>query len=265
MAQLFFSFLVMLVLLGSALGGLALQHRLPDSHRDRRTVESVLLVASMFVTFSALVLSLLTYSAEGSFEAAGGAMRGYSIELIQLSRTLHEYGPEADRARFLLRRYTAATIASTWPSEPPPPGDYYPRNVPSSPGSWESTELGDILHQAETDIRHFTPTDAFHRQLAKDCLREYHDLIHTRWKLIEDAQSNVSKPFLIVLVLWLAILFVSFGLTAPRNRLVYVMVGLCAFAIAAVIFIILEMATPLTGFITVSSGPLRDALAHMKP
>ena len=41
------------------------------------------------------------------------------------------------------------------------------------------------------------------------------------------------------------------------------MISLCAFAIAAAIFVILEMATPLTGLITISSQPMRDALAHM--
>jgi hypothetical protein len=264
MIELLTSVLVMLALMGCALGGIALQHRLPESHRDRRTLDSVLLVASMFVTFSALVLSLLTYSVQGSFEAAGSALRGYSSNLIQLNRELALYGPETRPARRLLRAYTAAAIASTWPGEPPPAGDY-PRHVEDRPGSLESSRLGDMLHQAEAQIRHLQPKDAFHRQLAQDCLRQYAQLLQTRWTLIEDARSTVSVPFLSVLVLWLAILFVSFGLTAPRNKLVYVMISLCAFAIGTAIFVILEMATPLTGFIIISSQPMRDALAHMSP
>ena len=265
MIELLTSLLIMVALLGSALGGLALQDRLPASHKDKRTTDSMLLVASMFVTFSALVLSLLTYSVQGSFHEAGGTLRGYSAELIQLNRTLGEYGPETIPAQRLLRAYTAAAIASTWPDEPPPVGTYYPRHVVNVSGTLESLRLGTLLHQVEADLRHLPPGDAFHQQLAHDCLQQYMQLLRTRWTLIEDARNTVSIPFLTVLVLWLAILFVSFGLTAPRNRLVYVMVSLCAFAIAAAIFVILEMATPLTGFITISSQPMRDALAHMTP
>ncbi len=264
MIELLTSVLIMLVLLASALGGIALQHRLPPSHRDKRTVDSVLLIAGMFVTFSSLVLSLLTYSVEGSFQAAGSALRGYSSNLIQLNRTLGEYGPETAPAQHLLRAYTAGAIASTWPTERPPAGNDYPRHSINQPGSLESLSLGDLLHRIESDIRRLQPQDAFHRQLVHDCLRQYSQLLQTRWTVIEDARSTISIPFLAVLVLWLTILFVSFGLTAPRNKLVYVMISLCAFAIGAAIFVILEMATPLTGFIIISSQPMRDALAHMR-
>ena len=51
------------------------------------------------------------------------------IQLIQLDRSLRQYGSEADPARALLRSYTAAAIASTWTEEPKPPGNYYPRQV----------------------------------------------------------------------------------------------------------------------------------------
>jgi hypothetical protein len=52
-------------------------------------------------------------------------MRALAGRIVQLDQTLREYGPETDTARGMLRSYTAGVIATTWPNEPQPPGDYY--------------------------------------------------------------------------------------------------------------------------------------------
>jgi len=46
------------------------------------------------------------------------------------------------------------------------------------------------------------------------------------------ARSSFSSPFYWVLVIWLSILFGSFGLTARPNALVMTMTVLCALSIA---------------------------------
>jgi len=43
------------------------------------------------------------------------------------------------------------------------------------------------------------------------------DMLQARWLLIEQAQSALPMPFLVVLLFWLTMLFLSFGLFAPRN------------------------------------------------
>ena len=48
------------------------------------------------------------------------------------------------------------------------------------------------------------------------------ELALTRWLLTEQTASSIQTPFLLVLVLWLGIIFASFGLFAPRNGTVYV-------------------------------------------
>jgi len=87
--------------------------------------------------------------------------------------------------------------------------------------------------------------------------------MHTRWKLVEEAGSSISVPFYVVLVFWLAIVFGSFGLTAPRNALSYTVMMLAGLSIASAIFVILELDTPFEGLFTVSSQPLRDALTYL--
>jgi hypothetical protein len=83
----------------------------------------------------------------------------------------------------------------------------------------------------------------------------------TRWLLFEQSGSSISTPFLVVVVFWLSILFVSFGLFAPRNGTVIVTLLVSAMAVAGAIFLILELDHPFSGLVQISSAPLRNALA----
>jgi hypothetical protein len=59
------------------------------------------------------------------------------------------------------------------------------------------------------------------------------------------------------------VIFLSFGLVAPRNALALVMIMLGALSIASAVYVIVDLDTPLTGPIVASSQPMRDALTHM--
>jgi len=68
---------------------------------------------------------------------------------------------------------------------------------------------------------------------------------------------------LIVLVLWLCIIFGSFGLFAPGNATVIAALFMCALSTSGAIFLIQEMSTPLGGMVRVSVAPMRVALARL--
>src|SRR5215471_18121713 len=86
-----------------------------------------------------------------SFDQVGNELKGLSVALIQLDRSLRQWGAEAETARQLLRDYTAAVIAGTWRQEKPVGvGDGAP---PAVPGPIGSPALGDLLSGVELDIR----------------------------------------------------------------------------------------------------------------
>jgi hypothetical protein len=87
--------------------------------------------------------------------------------------------------------------------------------------------------------------------------------LELRWRLIETAQSTVSWPLLFLMTSWLVMIFAVFGLSSPRNRVIYATIFLCALSVSSAVFLILELDSPLTGWIIVSSEPLRDALQHI--
>ena len=260
------STLVLLAALFISVGfGLLIKTLLPEHHRSRETMELVQLVIGMLVTLASVVLGLLTYSVKGNFDATASDLASLGSSLIQIDRTLREYGTEADPIRAILRAYTAAAIATTWPEEPAPPGNYYPRNASHpTPGRLESTDLGRMLGQAELQTRHLNPTDPFQTRLASDAIRDFQTLITERWRVIEDARSTITLPFYLVLVFWLVVIFGCFGFMTPHhNSFVLGIIALAATSVSSAMYVILEMDTPLGGLIAISSAPLHDALAHL--
>lgn len=256
--------IVLVILLGSSAFGLLICPLLSERHRSREVIEFVQLVVAMLMTFAALVLGLLTTSVKSSFDQVGNDLRGLAIQLIQLDRSLRQWGAEAQSTNELLRVYTAAVIATTWTREAKPPGDYYPTQAPAGPGSeLESPVTDDLLARIEAGLRQLEAHDPMHRRLLTTAIAQFERLMHTRWKLIEETGNSISVPFYVVLVFWLAIVFGSFGLTMPRNALSYAAIGLGGVSIASAMFVILELETPFSGLFTVSSQPLRDALVQL--
>jgi len=252
------------ILLGCCTLGILIRPFLAERHRSREVVEFVQLVVAMLMTFVALVLGLLTSSVKSSFDKVGNDLKGLSIQMIQLDRSLRVWGAETQPTRDLLRAYTAAAIATTWVREPKPPGDYYPTEVPTNAGSYlESSVMGDMLTRIEVDIRQLEPRDQKQRRLLTTCIAQFERLMQTRRPLVEETGSSISLPFYVVLVFWLAIVFGGFGLTAPRNALSYTTIVLGGLSIVSAFFVIQELDTPFSGLFAVSSQPLRDALSHL--
>src|SRR5262249_12335929 len=108
-----------------------------------------------------------------------------------------------------------------------------------------------------------SPQNAAQRWLQSRALEISGGLSQGRWQLIIQKGGSISMPLLMVLVSWLTIIFGSFGLFAQRNLTVTATLLLSALCVSGAIFLILEMDHPMTGFIKVSSGPMRSAIAHL--
>jgi len=258
-----FSTAVVLVLLCAAAGcGNFVKTRLPERHRSRDSFELVQTSINLLVTFTAIVLGLLTTSVKSGFDAAYTARGQYAAALAQMDKCLQDYGPETDRMREDLRAYVAAVIASTWPDEKPPEGIRYP-DTTGMPLTGESRVLGAIIDEVGSKIRRLEPTDSLHKQLQTVCEQQYSDLVKSRWTVIEQARASISPPFYWVLVLWLVILFASIGLTAPANPVAVIVIALSAISITSAVFVIQDLDMPYGGLFGIPSTSMRDALADM--
>jgi hypothetical protein len=86
------------------------------------------------------------------------------------------------------------------------------------------------------------------------------EVAELRWLLIEQDVIGIPVPVLVMVLFWLCLLFMNFGLFAPRNATVTVVLFLCALACAGAIQTILDLSRPFEGIIRVSDKPLKHAL-----
>ncbi|MBV8914118.1 MAG: hypothetical protein JOZ05_13895 [Acetobacteraceae bacterium] len=262
MTEIWSSLVVLGLLCGSAALGFYVRPRLPEAHTTPEATDVIRLISGMLVTFAVIVLGLLTTSVKSAFDAADHDRGQYAARLTELDQCLRNYGPEADPARAELRNYTAAVIVSTWPSAKLPAGVVRP-DTTGLPRMGESDALWRILNRVNLEILHLQPRDGLQQKLQADCAELFKEVTRQRWTIIEEARGSVSRPFYVVLMFWLMIVFASFGLYAPRNGMVLVAVAIAAICLTSSIFVILDMDVPYGGLFGISSHAMGDALVHM--
>ena len=235
----------------SALFSMFLRVMLPEHHLSQDTKDVVKLTMGLIATMAALVLGLLIASAKTSFDLENTGIQQAAANIIKLDRALARYGPETKEIREKLQRLIALRIHQIWPE-----GGSTPEKVDIP----ERTRTGEGIEDA---IRNLSPKTEIQREIQSRALQINQDLMGARWLLLVGAINSIPPLFLVLLVFWLCILFVGFGLFAPRNATVIVAFVLCALAVSSAIFLILEMNKPLGGMIKISSLPLRYALSQL--
>jgi hypothetical protein len=236
---------------GGAVLGLLLSGLLPEGHLRDKSKDTVKVVTGMIATLAALVLGLLISSANTSFDAVDTAITQSGAKIILLDRALANYGPETKEAREQLRNTVVAGIEMFWPSE-------------KAEGSgFKGFERATGMEALQTKIRELTPTNDIQRQLRSEAEKLSGDMLEARWLLIAQAQHAIPMTFLVVLLFWLTVLHIGFGLLASRNATVITALIISALSVSGAILLILEMNHPMSGMIKVSSAPLRKALEHL--
>lgn len=245
MSSLTIAGIVFACIFGGALLGMLLRAVLPDRHLSAETKDVMKLGMGLIATMSALVLGLLVASAKGSFDAQKNGLAQLSGNLVFLDRLLAHYGPEAREAREQLRAAAADMLARTWPEE----------------GSYSGSE--GLYEGPFEQIQGLSPKNEAQRTLQAQALKVGADIAQSRWSLFAQRGSSIPTPFLVVMVSWLAILFVSFSLHARLNATVFATLLLSALTVSSAIFLILELDRPYEGIIQISSAPLRNALGQL--
>jgi len=236
---------------GGALLGMFLRTVLPDHHLGPDSKDVVKVGMGLIATMAALVLGLLTGSAKSAFDTQDAEVKQMAANIILLDRTLAHYGPDTKTIRDQIKRAMEYKLAMTWPEDGSSARVDLPETTPAVEG-------------IEDSIRALSPQNDVQRALQARALEICGGLLQTRWLMFgQQAGNAIQTPLLVVLVFWLAALFASFGLFAPRNATVIAVLCVSAMSVAGAILLILEMNQPFQGLIKVSSAPLRFTLAHL--
>ncbi|NPT61141.1 bestrophin-like domain [Paraburkholderia elongata] len=249
MSHLVIALIVFLCVVGSALLGSYLRVVLPQHHLSSESTDVVKLATGLIATMAALVLGLLISSAKGSFDTTNSEIVHSAADIVRLDRVLARYGPETQEIRGLLKRNTATSI------EVLASGDRSQLARMSGP---EAVGQGEAFQRK---VEELSPHNAAQSQLQTRALQLVDEVFAARWLALLQQKGSIPVPLLVVLVSWLAILFGTFGLFAPRNGTTMTVLVMGALSTAGAIFLIMEMNTPLGGVVKISLEPMRAALA----
>jgi hypothetical protein len=238
---------------GGALLGMWLRNTVPKHHLDADSKETVKLGVGLVATMTALVLGLVTASAKSSFDVVDTAVKQTAVEILVLDRALARYGSETGELRKGFQHAIGARIDMIWPQDSSKPAKLDPM----------SSGVGTGVERLAAAIRGLKPHDDSQRALQSHALDIAEGLLKTRWLTLAGSENSIPLPFLLVILLWLTFIFASFGLFAPRNAMVIMVLFVCALSVGSALFLVLEMDSPFSGLLKVSADPLHYALAHL--
>jgi len=240
-----------LCIFGGTLLGIALRVLLPDYHLSSESKDAVKLGTGMIATLAALVLGLLIASAKGTFDTMTNELRQTSSKIILLDRTMAQYGPETKEARDFLRNSVASAVHRIWPED---------KNIVAV----QQVGSGDAMEVLQEKLRQLSPKDDGQRWLQSRALQLSVDIAEARALLLQQVgRTSLPKPFLVVLVFWLTMIFVSFGMFSATNATVIIAFIICALSLAGSLFLIVELDQPYKGVIKISSAPMHGALMQL--
>lgn len=249
MSTLEVSSVVFVLVFAGAPVGMALRRVLPDKHFGIDAKDTVRLATGLIVTMTGLVLGMLVSSAKAYYDGQRNVVAEMSSQVIILDSLLTEYGPETRETRIKAHQFVEDALNRIWPAEGSQSFQLKPEN--------NAEDVNIELHR-------LVPKDAVQASVKTQVSEMIKSLRKTYWLMyLESEQASISIPLLIVVTSWLIAIFISFGIFAPPNSTVMATLVVCALAVSAAIFIIMEMYSPFSGVLKISPAAVRDALKQM--
>jgi len=235
-------------LIAAALLGRGLRRVLPQEHLTADSRDVIKLAIGLVATMSALVLGLLVSSAKGSYDTERNEVLQMAAKVAFLDRVLAVYGPEAAEARVRFHDAVNEAVQQMWPEEARRPAQLAP-----------DAQAGNVVYGV---LQALSPHDDAQRKLKEQAISIGIDIGQLRSLLVAQSVPSISKPMLIILVLWLAIIFLGFSTLTPPNVTAILALTVSAVAVSGAIFLILELDQPFGGVIRISSEPMLKAMSQ---
>jgi hypothetical protein len=245
--------IVLAIILTGAFAGTAIRHRLPKGHLTDETRSLVSMSTAIVATVSALVLGLLISNANSTFTRLGGEVTTLSAQILRLDHILSRYGSDTEPARHMLLQYAERKSTDLFPDDP------------------ADVRLGDLstyekLQQLEDALLALKPANSRDQWWLGQAMTLLGKIGDSSWLLAQQAGLGTGTPkaFVALLVFWLALLFASFGLFAPRNWTSAIILILCAMAVSGAVGMFLEMEQGFGGIVRISGQPMRQAVESLE-
>jgi hypothetical protein len=229
--------------------GMWLRRFLPEDHVSPHSRDTVKLAMGLVATMSALLLGLLVNSAKTSYDTTRTQVMQKAAKYALLDRLLVIYGPRAAEVRGKLPALIEESTRRMWPDDADIPAQL--KHV---------TEMGNAFYVAVLKLE---PRDDTERALKAQAVSLTVELGQLNSLMQAESTTSISKPMLVVVVLWLVIIFLAFSLVAPPNGTANFALIAAALCVAGAIFLILELDQPFGGLLRISSEPMLNVLRQL--
>jgi hypothetical protein len=229
-------------------GFLGIACKVPAHLADSDSRDVVKAVMGLLATMTALVLSLLIATAKSNHDIQEGLVQDMASRVILLDRTLAHYGAEANPARQALRATGEQTLQQIWPDGNTKADLALPRNA---------GQTDDFV----TLILRLAPHSDGQKRLLDQAVQLYSGLAQARISLVAKSGRSVQMPIVLVLVSWVTLLFIGFGLFAAitPTGIAALLVG--SATVSTAVFLILSMDNAFTGPFAISRDVFGSAVS----
>jgi hypothetical protein len=235
---------------GAALG-MTLRARLPVAYLSLDTKEVVRLGAGLLATLAAVVISLMIASAKTSYDAQDAHFRQLAANLVLTDQLLALYGPEGVGARKLMRQAVPAALDRIW------------REKATGAPQTTAFTANSVAEQVYNAIESLTPGNEVQRSLKPRIMEASGDIGRARLLLFADSDKPIFTPFLMILIVWLTVIFVSFSLFVEPGALVFAALLVFSLSVSSALFLVADLSQPFAGLMQISKDPLVHALAPL--
>ena len=187
-----FSAVVLVLILASAALGSHVRARLADHHFSEDSLAAMRIAVGLVATLSALVLSLLIPSGKSSLDLVNSALQHNSVAMIQLDRTLSQFGPSADGLRADIKNDYAQWISFLF------------SNKTGTTAEAESRKILSGTYDIQGRIFALQTAGLSQDKLRDHAMQLWDDIFAGRWLALEHRRGSIPPPLIAVLVGWLA-------------------------------------------------------------
>ena len=230
--------------------GIWIGERLPEEHRTDQSRAAVANSMGMVGTLTAIALGLLISVANTSFRDKQEQLMSSASDLIRMDHLLRMYGPDADGARAFFREYATSMMNDVFPAA-------------EGRSDIENEATLDVAAKAEHTVVFLAPADDIQRWLHPHMLEVVNKLVEEHFELVKQRLDAIPNSLMVLLLLWLVLLFGSYGLYSPRHLTSVIFLFLSSGAASGAVLLIIELETPHRGFIHLSPDPLQHAVDVM--
>jgi hypothetical protein len=187
-------------------------------------------------------------SAKNSYDTQAAHFRMLAAYLVETDQLLVQYGPESTQTRILMRQAVPAAVDRIWRE----------KRSANQDSAFTAASLAEQINSA---ISALSPANDAQRALKRRIEEASDQIAKTRLLMFADGDIAILTPFLLILIVWLAVVFASYSLFVEPGPVVIAALLVAALSISSALFLVADLSQPFAGLMQIPKEQLRNILA----